>query len=429
MPWEFPAVSQSRIEFWGEPQYTRKGMLIFTILFGFLGLHHFYLRSPQTGLLFLIFNILTLGYWWFYDILQLATTEHKDLNAYGLSTPWGAAGIAQGMFMCTTEEEKQQEALDKEGAATKALKRFSRTFLRCSPPIRTATSTTTGTMVGGADENAEGPPDPIWFLLYSLLLPLAPLSRLIAGDSQNALIAFLCLTIVPFGFIILGFQIASEYFTLFTKPADLLVGGIKRSFPFTLFGWDPDGQSSRLTGITEDQGKEQCEEGFLSRVAKGSLPILRTILPAPLAMAIDTAVGTAEKAVELKTQVVDRAIEVGQQSLETAGKVANLTKQASTGVLGSLDKAAAMVANPEALERKIKGRIPTAPTLPGTMQGGASEMCSTKTSWSSSDVVAGLGLGALVLSGFVFHTGRSLWDAVQRTIGPDDQPPEVTRNA
>lgn len=104
MVWEFPAVSQSRKEFWGEPQYTRFGMWLFTLFFGFWGVHHLMLRSPQTALMCCLVNIFTFGYWYFYDLIQLSSKEYgglgdDGLNAYGLGSPWGPLGIAQGMWI------------------------------------------------------------------------------------------------------------------------------------------------------------------------------------------------------------------------------------------------------------------------------------------------------------------------------------------
>ena len=101
MVWEFPAVSQSRIEFWNKPQFTQSGMWWFTLIFGMFGLHHLYLRSPQTALIFFIANFCSLGYLWAYDLTQLSsaggyTTE--ILNKHGLAHPWGAMGLAQGMW-------------------------------------------------------------------------------------------------------------------------------------------------------------------------------------------------------------------------------------------------------------------------------------------------------------------------------------------
>jgi hypothetical protein len=104
MVWEFPAVSQSRKEFWGKPQYTKSGMWWFTLVFGIFGLHHFLLRSPQTGLIFLIANIISLGYLWFYDLIQLSGEERggvseESLDKHGLSWGFGALGLAKGMWV------------------------------------------------------------------------------------------------------------------------------------------------------------------------------------------------------------------------------------------------------------------------------------------------------------------------------------------
>lgn len=94
----FPVTGHTRIGFWGIEQYTQSGMWWFTLVFGLLGLHHLLFRSPHTWILFLIFNTLTFGYWWLFDLIQLSEGGGIDLNTYGLETPWGPAGIAQGMF-------------------------------------------------------------------------------------------------------------------------------------------------------------------------------------------------------------------------------------------------------------------------------------------------------------------------------------------
>ena len=68
-----------------------------SLFLGLIGLDHFYLRSPKTGLL----KALTfggLGIWWIWDVLQLLT-EPKRVALYGLTTPFDlAAGIGQGQL-------------------------------------------------------------------------------------------------------------------------------------------------------------------------------------------------------------------------------------------------------------------------------------------------------------------------------------------
>ena len=70
----------------------------FTLIFGLFGFHHLLFRSPHTWLLFIVVNTLTFGYWWIFDLIQLSNAGGIDLDIYGLESPWGPLGIAQGMF-------------------------------------------------------------------------------------------------------------------------------------------------------------------------------------------------------------------------------------------------------------------------------------------------------------------------------------------
>jgi len=62
-----------------------------------LGLDHFYLRSPWTGIAKL-FTLGGFGLWWLWDMMQVSFEKDRVLN-YGLSTPFDyVTGIAQGMI-------------------------------------------------------------------------------------------------------------------------------------------------------------------------------------------------------------------------------------------------------------------------------------------------------------------------------------------
>lgn len=65
---------------------------------GLLGLDHFYLRNPTTGIL----KLITFGgflMWWIWDLMQVYT-EGPRVVKYGLSTPFDiATGIGQGMIV------------------------------------------------------------------------------------------------------------------------------------------------------------------------------------------------------------------------------------------------------------------------------------------------------------------------------------------
>lgn len=72
---------------------------------GFLGIDHFYLRSPLTGLVKL-FTLGGVGIWWLWDILQVYT-EGDRVVKYGLSAPFDLLqGIGQGMI---TDKETHYE--------------------------------------------------------------------------------------------------------------------------------------------------------------------------------------------------------------------------------------------------------------------------------------------------------------------------------
>jgi hypothetical protein len=79
-----PDIELSRLKWW-------------SALGGILGLDHFYLRSPLTGLA----KLLTLGgvgIWWLWDALQVFT-EGERVVKYGLSAPFDLMlGIGQGMI-------------------------------------------------------------------------------------------------------------------------------------------------------------------------------------------------------------------------------------------------------------------------------------------------------------------------------------------
>jgi TM2 domain-containing membrane protein YozV len=374
MAWEFPAVSQTRVEFWKQPQFTKSGMWWFTLLFGFFGLHHLYLRSPQTALIFLIANFLSLGFLWFYDLIQLSNVGEslENLNRHGLNTHIYNMGLAQGMWK---EPESLMNSIGK----------------------------MTGTGNGKEDE---GPPNPFWFLLYCLIIPIAPLAQLVAGDTNNAVSRFLDLTIIPLGFLFYLCAFIYDYMILLIWPADLFVAGSKRFFPFTYLGMDADGHSSRLTGLSEI--KPCPADGFITTMFRVSLPIMGIVAPG-LAHNVKATLDTATKTKEL---VVD-------EGLEKINKATRIAKQASdlSSTLGSL----APMQIPQVQVPQIPvPQMPQMPQIPvpevsntkyidatgkrfGTMVGGALPI----EPFSPLDYAALGSLGAVIAGGFILSLNRS----------------------
>jgi hypothetical protein len=92
-------------KYWGAPWYPYWSLMLATVLFGFFGGDHLWLRSPLSGLLKLVVNVLTFGLWYFYDIIQVMT-ESETVQSYGLSAPLlGPLGIGAGMFRSGEEGE------------------------------------------------------------------------------------------------------------------------------------------------------------------------------------------------------------------------------------------------------------------------------------------------------------------------------------
>ena len=264
MVWEFPAVSQTRIEFWRKPQFTQSGMWWFTLFLGFFGAHHLYLRSPQTAILFFILNFLTMGYLWAYDLVQLSSFGEfsgpnalEALNKHGLSYAFGPLGLAQGMW-------KEPEILLPNGLL----------------PQR-------GGGIEESDVNKEvteeerqyGPtPEPIYFFLYFLTVLISPLAKAIAGDYNNSFTSILNLTLMPFGFYFYIICLVYDIIILMAYPAHLCVEGCTRGIPYTWMWFDRKGHSPNITGKSEI---DPCppQESFITAIMRWIIPIMKFFPP------------------------------------------------------------------------------------------------------------------------------------------------------
>jgi len=189
---EFPAVSHTRVEFWQERHYTRWGMWLLTLFFGFFGFHHLMLKSPQTALLVVLGNFFFLGLPWLYDLVQLFPwwglgLDDRELNTYGLDHPFGPLGLAKGMWKPTDK------------------------FIDASPYKDNTTSFT-----------------PYYYMLYCLFIWCPPLASMFAGDFKSIIIRVFQFSTVA-GYEI--FCIIFDIITLFIMPGTLIYG-IKRPWLF-----------------------------------------------------------------------------------------------------------------------------------------------------------------------------------------------------
>ena len=340
---EFPAVSHTRIDFWKERQYTQSGMWWFTLFFGLFGIHHLLLRSPQTAILFFIANIFLLGYPWFYDLVQLSSSgglNTSGLNTYGLGHPWGALGLAKGMWL---EEGQNSKETSEE-------------------------------------------PSPWWFVLYTLTLPIGVIANIAAGDNYNSVGRLLLLTVIPLGFLLTICAFFFDAFILLGKPADLFFMGSKRFFPFTFLGMDYDGHSPYLMSKAIAHPTKPCvKESFFTGVGNFLLSLIKLVLTIlgvvnpTLQIPIQTAASTADTAAAAVGTVANSVISAAEMGATAAIQTAKVGAEAAIDVGKSI--------------KSIAQAIPTAAAQVG---GG-----SISSDFTSLDYFAAGSIVALITGGIV----------------------------
>jgi len=173
---------------WGGSQISPTLFTFITIIGGFFALDHILLRSPRTAALKVMVNLLGLGFWWIYDIVQ-TFAEWDSVEKYGLSVPYiGRPGLGAGIF------------------------------------------------TGGASSPApDTVPSPFFFLLYVGFLGLPfGLSHFAAGDFMGGLVMLLfTLSGILAIFSFLWTAYSGLYLLYDTKS--LFVDGTPRFFPSTIY--------------------------------------------------------------------------------------------------------------------------------------------------------------------------------------------------
>lgn len=95
-----PPTKVTQGAYWGGSQISYTMYLILTIIpfTGLIGVDHFALRSPMTGILKILSIIPLFGFWYFYDIAQ-ACGEKESILKHGIGIPlYGPTGIGKGIF-------------------------------------------------------------------------------------------------------------------------------------------------------------------------------------------------------------------------------------------------------------------------------------------------------------------------------------------
>jgi hypothetical protein len=202
----------TQAKYWGGPSYSYWTLILMTVVGGFFGLDHLWLRSPQTAFLKAI--IPTFGLWYLYDLLQVCGDQELVMK-YGLTAPAvGPLGIGAEMFVDDDDYLDENKKL--------------------LPDVQISKS-------------------PFRYLAYMLLvwLPFG-LDFFVAGDTYGGfamLLSFISIILWPITFIWICFNIFKAVF----MPKTLFEFGPTRMFPFTLV-WSETGPSKLGPKDIEPEG-------------------------------------------------------------------------------------------------------------------------------------------------------------------------------
>jgi hypothetical protein len=274
--------------YWGGSWYPYWTLMVATVVFGFFGLDHFWLRSPLTGLMKLVANFLTLGFWFFYDIIQVFR-DADAVKKYGLSIPiMGPSGIGAGMF----REEGDESPTSKS-------------------PLRYV------------------------FYVILLLLPLTfGLEYVVAGDMAGAGFKFL---ITLFWFIFLPIVIIYTIMNLLhavVKPESLFENGTYRLFPVSAFIGPRGVAAAGVLGPHDAPDPDAVCSAGLGAVVKPVSDVVKSLIEKITAPA-SAAVAAASGAVTAVAKTVETGATVTTTAFDTAGKVIGAVGTAANG-LGSI---------------------------------------------------------------------------------------------
>lgn len=260
---------------WGGSQLSPAVLKLLAVFGGFIGLDHLALRSPKTALLKFLVNCISLGFWYFYDIVQVFS-DTDFIRTYGYSIPGiGPVGLGAGI-------------------------------LHQDLPVGKAPPTS---------------PSPFIFLAYSLLIAVPfGISHFIAGDFYGGAAKFF-LSYIFFTFLLGWAWAAYSTFYVIFNTKDLLEKGTDRMFPATLFMSTNGPAPNIMIPKTEKPGGEEEAIGSFFDWIFGCLGFLK-----PLEKPVLEGVVSAGTAVTNVAEVAKNAA-VQIEKTDTAPAVAEVLQK------------------------------------------------------------------------------------------------------
>jgi hypothetical protein len=271
-----------------------------------------------TGVAKFLVNILGLGLWYFYDLLQILG-EKETVMEHGLSAPLvGSLGIGAGMFMDSQPDTK---------------------------PSRS----------------------PWRYLLYLALvwLPFG-LDSLVAGDANGAMVKFATNLLFFITWPIILVSMGTAIYRAYGDPAGLFKEGVDRPFPYN---WFMDSKGHSVLGPTDVPVLKE-EQSFLGSLLGVAAPIIQstvgtvfpTVAPAVEAVATTVKVGanTARGVIEAASEPVLTTVKTGSALVQQVPEAVAQVGKVATNITGQLQK----FTDPAELAKRAVPSLPGLPVLP-----------------------------------------------------------------
>ncbi len=298
----------SDVDVWLHPDRNYYVFVVLTFLFGFIGLDHMYLRSNETAFKKLLLNIVGLGIWYFWDIIQVLK-DGPTVRKHGLNSPFDwIRGIGRGMF---------------------------------TGPVTAATSPTTPTKEYAAPKS---------YFLYTLLaigLGALGADKFYLGKTWMGVakvFSVFNIFLFLFGIMWVLWDAAHAYF----GTRGIMKDGITSPLPFSWF-FDPIDPTLFKVQEVKDEPVPK-NDGFLSKLPIPSLPVLpfRELYNELVVPLLQPTVGTAIQSVNKVVSVGTKAAALGATAL-TAGPafVGDLANQVSQQATAAATAATAATSIPQ----------------------------------------------------------------------------------
>jgi hypothetical protein len=399
--------------------------MIFAILpiTGLLGIDHFLLRSPITGILKLLSAVPLLGFWYFYDIAQVLG-ERELVEKYGIGVPfYGPLGIGAGIFTGVKDAP-------------------------VSPP------------------DIARPWKFIGYVLTSLIFIVFPINKLVIGDYWAALAQFIMYFLFPLTFLAIGWGFYDTYRILFDTrgvfeggasripPASwILTPNSDRSSmgPFAPLPDDPSkdhwfGRLFRATAelpTTALKGTSKIIDSTTSATAaviSGTGDVYKASTAIPVSVinltsgVIDAgkavSVGLVKEAAREATDVMSTTVETGKEVIGRTGSIADAAIDGASGVIresaSAAEKGAALLGKIPQITEKIATGLADPKVLMAKAKQGASlpqaggALLDMAPQMSTGILLFSVGL--LAFGGYVAYTLRK---TVTTSKEEDDSPPDT----